>query len=109
MRRTPALLTQVRAALLTEHQMLGRVEVAEKPDVLWEHPELERLYLRLEGEFEIRERHRALERKLQLIGRTAETFLGLAHDRRNIQLEWLIVLLIVAEILVMLYEFFGRS
>jgi uncharacterized Rmd1/YagE family protein len=109
MGKVPVLLAQARAALLTEHKMLGRVEVAEKPDVLWEHPEFERLYLRLEDEFEIRDRHLALERKLQLIGRTAETFLGLAHDRRNIQLEWMIVLLIVVEIVIMLYEFFWRG
>jgi uncharacterized Rmd1/YagE family protein len=109
MGKAPALLAQVRSALLTEHKMLGRVQVVEKPDVLWEHPELERLYLRLEDEFEIRERHVTLERKLQLIARTGETFLGLAHDRRNIQLEWAIVLLIVVDIVVMLWEFFWRG
>ena len=50
----------------------------DKPEIIWEHPNLERLYLRLEDEFEIRERHLALERKLNLVSHTAQTVLGSA-------------------------------
>ena len=37
--------------------MVGRVAVAEKPELLWDRPDLEGLYIRLEDEFEIKERH----------------------------------------------------
>jgi len=87
---------------------VGRVEVAEKPDLLWERPELERLYLRLQDEFEIKERHAALERKLELISRTAHTVLELLQNRRNLRVEWYIVILIVFEIILSLYEMFFR-
>ena len=40
--------------------MVGRAEIGDKPELLWEHPELERLYALLETEFEIRERLAAL-------------------------------------------------
>ena len=36
------LLRQIGDVLLTQHRMVGRVEISEKPDVLWDHPELER-------------------------------------------------------------------
>jgi uncharacterized Rmd1/YagE family protein len=91
-----------------QHQTIGRVAVGEKPEVLWERPDLERLYLRLEEEYEIPERDQALERRLSLIRRTAGTALELLNNRRSLRVEWYIVLLIVVEIFVMLYEVFVR-
>ena len=38
------LLRYVGDTLLTQHKMVGRVEVGEKPDVLWELPGLNRLF-----------------------------------------------------------------
>ncbi len=92
--------------LLTQHRMVGRVEVGEKPEILWERPDLEVLYVRLESEYELRERQLALERKLEVIGRTAETVLDLLQARRSLRVEWYIVILIVMELLLGLYEKF---
>ena len=83
--------------------MVGRVEVEEKPDVLWDHPELERLYARLEDEYELVERSRAMERKLALISQTAGTLIELVHNQRSLRLEWYIIGLIGLELLVSLY------
>ncbi|WP_455212082.1 RMD1 family protein [Kaarinaea lacus] len=90
--------------LIMQSKMVGRAEVADKPEVLWEYPELERFYLSLEIEFEIRERHIGLERKLELISRTAETLLDLLHNKRSLRVEWYIVILIVVDIIVSLFE-----
>ena len=100
------LLRQIGDVLMVEHKMVGRVEVAEKPDLLWDHPALERVYARLVDEYELSERHRALEHKLELISRTAETVLDLLQHRRSLRVEWYIVILIVIEILLTLYEMF---
>jgi uncharacterized Rmd1/YagE family protein len=104
--RPSELLTHIGEVLLNQQEMVGRIEVSEKPELLWDHPALERLYARLEAEYEIRERHRALERKMQLIARTAETVLDILQARRNLRVEWYIVILIVVEILLSLYEMF---
>lgn len=98
------LLNHIGSALLAEHKTVGRVEVEEKPEFLWDHPEVDRLYVRLEDEYELTERHRALGRKLNLISRTAETLLQLAHEGRSLRVEWYIVLLIVIDILLSLYD-----
>jgi len=102
--RSRELLRHVGAALLIHHKMVGRVEVQEKPDLLWTHPELERLFSRLEDEYEIVERHRALERKAELISRTAETMISLMRHRSTLRVEWYIVALIVFEILLNVYD-----
>ena len=58
-------------ALLAQHRVTGRVAVEEKPDVLWDRPDLERLYARLEDEYELKERGGALMPKLDVIVETA--------------------------------------
>jgi len=94
--------------LQIQHRLVGRAEVGEKPEVLWEHDEHERLWRRLENEFEISERQAALDRKLEVISNTAETLLGLLTDRHTLRVEWYIVILIVVEILLTLYELFFK-
>jgi len=90
--------------LVIQAKMVGRAGIMEKPELLWEHPELERLYHRLEDEYELSERNLALERKLDLLSRTAETLLGLLNTKRSLRVEWYITILIVFEILLTLYE-----
>ncbi len=90
--------------LLIQHEMIGRVEVDDKPDILWERPDLERLHAILTEEFEIHERKIALERKLSLVSQTTETVVGLIENARTLRVEWYIVILIVIEILLLLYE-----
>lgn len=98
------LLRQIGGTLLIQHKMVGIVEVGEKPDPLWERPDLERLYLRLEDEYELRERLLALERKLSLVSRTAETALELMQHDSSQRVEWYIVALILVEIMLSVYE-----
>ena len=105
-RNARELLRHIGSALISEHTLVGRVEVADKPEIIWEHPDLERFYLRLEDEFEIRERHTILERKLTLVSRTAHTVLELLEARRTLRVEWYIVALIVVEILLSVYQMF---
>jgi uncharacterized Rmd1/YagE family protein len=103
------LLRHIGGALLNEHKMVARAEVVDRPELLWEHPELEQLYLRLEDEFELRERVAILDRKLDLISRTARTVLDLLQKRRSIRVEWYIVALIVLEIVLSVYDIVGRG
>ena len=101
--RSKELLRHIGDVLLMQQKMVGRVETGEKPELLWEHPELERLYMRLAEEYELRDRDRALDRKLDIISRTVETLLGLVQTRSSLRVEWYIVLLIVAELLLTTY------
>jgi len=88
------------SALLAQHRVSGRIAFAEKPDVLWEHPELGRLYARLEDEYEIIERGTLLNGKVTVVGSAAETFTDMMDTARSARLELLIVLLILAELII---------
>lgn len=103
------LLRQLGRTLSIQHKIVGRVEIIDKPDLLWDEPDLERIYVRLENEYEIRERHLALERKLSLISTTAETVLDLLRHNTGLRVEWYVVILIVVEILLSIYDVFLQS
>ena len=96
-------LKRIGALLLIEGRMVGRAEIGDKPELLWDHPELEGLNALLEDEFEIHERLAALDRKLELAARTERTLVDLLAAKHALRVEWYIVLLIVFEILLTLY------
>jgi uncharacterized Rmd1/YagE family protein len=100
------LLRTIGQALLVHHRMSGRVQVEEKPDILWDQPEFERLYARLEDEYELKERAAALARKLKVIDETARALTDLMDTTRSVRLEAAIVALIVVEVLVTFYQLF---
>ena len=100
--RTPggrrAILKHIGRALLVQHRVSGLVAVAEKPDVLWERPDLERFYGRLEDEYELKERADFLNRKLTVISDSAKAFADIIDTERSLRLELIIVVLIAVEI-----------
>ncbi len=107
-RNRTGLLKLMGNALLVQHRVSGRVAVAEKPDVLWDRPDLERLYSRLEDEYELSERVETLNRKLAVIAETATTLADIIDTKRSLRLEIIIVILIAFEIIITFYEIYAR-
>lgn len=102
------LLEQIGEALLIQQRLAVRVDLDEKPDVLWDHPELERFWTRLVDEYDLTQRGRAISRKLDVIRGTAETLTDLMATRTSHRLEWYIIALICMEIALSLYDHFWR-
>ena len=100
-----ALHRQIGAALHARSRTVARVEAEDKPEVLWDHPALERLHARLADEYELKERSAALDRKLSLIGDMTETLLALIQSRRSMGLEIAIVALVGIEVVFTLWEY----
>ncbi|AZG76631.1 RMD1 family protein [Methylocystis sp. H62] len=90
--------------LLVRHRVSGRVAVDDKPDVLWDRPDLERLYARLEDEYELTPRARTLNAKIDVIGETARALTDLIDAARSVRLEWTIIILIAMEIVLTLFQ-----
>jgi uncharacterized Rmd1/YagE family protein len=99
-----AILKLIGNALLVQQRVAGRVAVADKPDVLWDRPNLERLYARLEDEYELKERADALFRKQSVIAETAQVLTDILDTKRSFRLEMIIVVLIAVELLIAGYQ-----
>ena len=89
-----------------QHRVSGRVAVEDKPDVLWDRPDLERLYARLEDEYELKERGQTLQRKLDVIVETVRALTDIIDADRSSRMEFTIVLLIMAELGISLFQIF---
>ena len=108
--RTPGgrrtILKHIGNALLVQHRVSGLVAVAEKPDVLWERPDLERFYARLEDEYELKERADLLTRKLTVISNTGQALADIIDTERSLRLERIIIALILVETIFTGYQIF---
>ena len=93
-----AFLRLIGSALMVQHRVSGRVAVRDKPDLLWERPDLERLYARLETEYELVERAETLDRNLEVVGAAATAMIDLQDTARSQRLELLVVILILIEV-----------
>jgi uncharacterized Rmd1/YagE family protein len=98
------MLNQIGEALLIQHRLADRADLDDKPDVLWDHPELERFWAKLVDEYDLPARARAIERKLVAIRETADTITDLLTTRTSHRLEWYIIGLITLEIALNLYD-----
>lgn len=98
------LLEQIGEALLIQQRLAGRVDLADRPDVLWDYPALERLWGKLADEYDLAPRARAIGQKLEVIRETADTMGDLLSTRTSHRLEWYIIALIGIEILLGLIE-----
>lgn len=103
-----AILKHIGNALLVQRRLSGIVAVAEKPDVLWERPDLERFYARLEDEYELKARADVLTRKLTVISDSAKAFADIIDTERSLRLKLIIVTLIIVEILIAGFPMFMR-
>ncbi|HEX8988266.1 MAG TPA: RMD1 family protein [Rhodocyclaceae bacterium] len=102
------LLSKIGHLLLIAHRMVGRAEIGDRPETLWEHPELGGFFASLEDEYELSERQSALDRKLNLISDTAQTLADVWDNKQLRKLEWYVIGLILFEIVLSLAELGGR-
>ncbi len=106
MRDRREMLRLIGQALQVQHRVSGRVAVEDKPDVLWDRPDLERLYARLEDEYELKERGQTLQSKLDVIVETVRALTDIIDADRSSRMEFTIVLLILAELGISLFQIF---
>jgi len=102
-----AILRMIGRGLMAQHRLSGRIAVREKPDILWDRPDLERLFARLEDEYELAERAETLDGKLAFISTTASAFVDLMDADRSLRLEVAIVILILVEVGLAFAQLFG--
>jgi len=90
------------AAISTRNEVLSILHLLDKPDEAWDDAAMDRIYDELRAEFDLVDRHRALETKLRSVQEALELILDVARDRRLVILEATIVVLILFEIVLTL-------
>jgi required for meiotic nuclear division protein 1 len=83
-------------------EVIAVLHLLDKPDATWDDPAMDAIYDDLRDEFDLMDRHDALEHKLWSVQESLQLVLGGARDRRLVLLEASIVALIVLEIVLSL-------
>ncbi|MCW6535980.1 RMD1 family protein [Sphingomonas sp. MMSM24] len=94
--------------LAARHRIIGTAQVDERPDLLWDHPALDRLYTRLEAEYELKERADVVQRKLDALGGFTEALLDIVQDKRAFRVEIAVIALIAFEVALSLLNLIAR-
>ncbi|XP_002964804.2 uncharacterized protein LOC9659940 [Selaginella moellendorffii] len=78
----------------------------ERSDVAWQNANYDSIWAFMREEFELEDRFESLEKKTGIIQHNVAFFLDILQNRKSDSLEWIIIVLIAADICVSLYEIF---
>jgi uncharacterized Rmd1/YagE family protein len=91
-----------------KYQSIAHIMVLDKPEITWENPEADRLYLTMAHLFELNQRYNEIKHKGETLLDITQVFTGLSHARRASRLEWIIIILIFIEIVIYVVEIILR-
>lgn len=87
--------------------MLAKLGIKDRSDTAWNLSQYESIYDGMRSEFEIESRFENLEFKLNLIQQNAKFFLEILHNSKSQTLEWVIIILITFECIIMIMDMSG--
>ena len=92
------LLKQIGRVLSVKQTVISHLSIFDKPDEIWESPELERLYNRMDAEYDLRARFDVLDKKANYLSDISKMMMEFLAGKRSDFLEIIIIVLIVFEI-----------
>lgn len=95
---------QIGEAISMRSEVVGILHLLDRPDVIWDDSVMDSLYGDLRAVFDLPERFRALEYKIQMIQDALELLGDIARDRRLFAAEIAIILLITLEAVMSIYK-----
>lgn len=92
------LLKQIGNALSVKQTAVAHLSLFDKPEEVWESPELESLYNRMNAEYELQDRFDILDEKIKYLSDISQMLMNFLAEKRNAFLEKIIILLFVADL-----------
>jgi uncharacterized Rmd1/YagE family protein len=86
-----------------------QVDVLDKPPITWDHKDLEVLYEKANSVFELSLRFKNLKIKTDYIDRQLTRFVEILRSKREMRLELTIILLIVIEVIIYLFQIMNTT
>lgn len=83
---------------------VSSLQLLDEPDITWEDEQAAWLFSKMYQLFELKTRYEVIRHKSDTLMSIAEVFSGMVHARRSTLLEWGIILLILVEIVLSLWQ-----
>jgi uncharacterized Rmd1/YagE family protein len=94
-------------ALSVEQELAYTLAVLDDPDIVWDGGKrIEELYRDLKRQFDLDDRIKILQEKVSIISRSSTFVISRLEAQRSQMLEWIIILLIVFEIMLVVFHKF---
>jgi len=89
-----------------EYNTINSVMILDKPDITWTNSSAEDFYSKMSEFFELSDRFVVLKSKTDIINSILGAVTSISHSMRGLFVEWIIIVLIVAEIILMFLDLF---
>ncbi|HPZ05476.1 MAG TPA: RMD1 family protein, partial [Clostridiales bacterium] len=93
-------------AQVTRHQYntISYIMILDKPDITWSNSDASLFYEKMSDFFELNDRYTILTKKADIMNNIIGGFSSISHSIRGLFVEWVIVLLIVLEVILMIID-----
>lgn len=92
-----------------KNRISGNLYIFDSPEQTWEDENLNKLDIGLKKTFDLQARFRTIQEGLGIVKENLELFKDLLHNRNSVTLEWVVILLILAELVNILIERIFKS
>ena len=92
------LLKQIGGVFSVKQTTVVHLALFDKPESIWESPDLETLYNRMSSEYDLKIRFDVLDKKIDYLSDISKMMMGFLAEKRNAYLEIIIIVLIIIEI-----------
>lgn len=89
-----------------KYASIASIMVLDKPEITWDDPQADRFYTTMAAHFELAQRYQEIKHKSETLLDVTDVFTSLSHARRAARLEWIIIILIVIEIVLYVFQLF---
>lgn len=87
-----------------QYNTINYIMILDKPDVTWSNSDAAFFYDKMSDFFELHDRYAILTKKTDVLNNIISGFSSISHSIRGMFVEWVIVLLIVAEVILMVAD-----
>lgn len=101
------LLKQVGRVLSVKQNAVSHLSLFDKPEEVWESPELESLYNKMNVEFDLQVRFSVLDKKIDFLSENSRMLMEFMAEKKNAFLELIIIILILIEMIPLVVDFVG--
>lgn len=84
-----------------EYNTIAYIMILDKPDITWTNHDASMFYDRMSKFFELNDRYEILKQKTQILENIIDGFSSISHSIRGLFVEWIIVILVLAEVVLM--------
>jgi len=92
------LLRQIGKVLSVKQTAVAHLSLFDKPEEVWESPELEGIYNKMSIEYELQDRFDVLDEKIKYLSDTAQMLMNFLSNKRIEVLELIIILLFIVDL-----------